>query len=42
MLGNDSFVLRAKEHGALVMDQITNPLDRAVWWIEYAMRQKGK
>ena len=42
MLANDSFAKRAKEHGTLVMDQITQPIDRAVWWIEYAMRHKGR
>ena len=42
ILANDSFANRAKEHGTLVMDQITQPIDRAVWWIEYAMRHKGR
>ena len=42
ILSTDKFAKRAEEHGTLVMDQITNPLDRAVWWIEYAMRHKGK
>ena len=42
ILANDSFANRAKEHGTLVMDQITQPMDRAVWWIEYAMRHKGR
>jgi len=32
---------RAKEHGSLLMDDITKPLDRAIWWLEYAMRYPG-
>lgn len=25
----------------MVMDQINTPLERAVWWLEYAMRYPG-
>ena len=42
ILRNSSYKLRAKEHGRLVMDEMTKPLERAVWWMEYAMRYPGK
>ena len=42
ILSNSSYKLRAKEHGRLVMDEMTKPLERAVWWMEYAMRYPGK
>jgi glucuronosyltransferase len=32
------FISRAKELGAVLIDQIDKPLDRAVWWIEHIMR----
>jgi glucuronosyltransferase len=41
VLTNPRYSQRAKEHGSLLMDDITNPLDRAVWWIEYALRHPG-
>ena len=41
ILSNSSYKLRAEEHGRLVMDEMTKPLERAVWWMEYAMRYPG-
>ena len=32
---------RAREHGSLLMDDINKPLDRAIWWLEYALRHPG-
>ena len=42
ILTDESYKRRAQEHGSLVMDQMTSPLDRAVWWMEYAMRYPGE
>ena len=42
ILNNCSYKSRAEEHGRLVMDEMTKPLERAVWWMEYAMRYPGK
>ena len=42
ILSNSSYQLRAEEHGKLVMDEMTKPLERAVWWMEYAMRYPGE
>ena len=41
ILYDPKFSQRAIEHGTLVMDEMTKPLDRAVWWIEYALRYPG-
>ena len=41
ILTEPKYTQRAIEHGTLVMDEITKPLDRAVWWIEYALRYPG-
>ena len=38
ILNEPIFTLRAKEHGQMVMDQMTTPFERAIWWIEYAIR----
>ena len=42
ILTDESYKRRAQEHGSLVMDEMTSPLDRAVWWMEYAMRYPGE
>ena len=41
ILQNPKFRQRAEEYGQMVMDQMTSPMERAVWWIEYAMRYPG-
>ena len=41
VLTDTKYVRRAQEHGSLLMDDMTKPLDRAVWWIEYALRHPG-
>ena len=38
MLNNPSYTNRAKEFGALAVDQIEHPLERATWWLEHIMR----
>ena len=41
VLNDPAYAERAREHGTLVTDEITKPLDRAIWWLEYAMRHPG-
>ena len=41
VLTDPKYSLRAQKHGTLLMDDITNPLDRAIWWLEYALRHPG-
>ena len=41
VLNDESFAKNAEKHGDLVMDQMNSPLERAIWWIEYAMRHPG-
>ena len=38
MLNDPEYTNRAKEFGALVIDQIQHPLERATWWLEHIMR----
>ena len=38
MLNDPKYTNRAKEFGALVIDQIQHPLERATWWLEHIMR----
>ncbi|XP_071750223.1 LOW QUALITY PROTEIN: UDP-glucosyltransferase 2-like [Lepeophtheirus salmonis] len=40
LLQNSNYTQNAQHWGALVMDQINRPLDRAVWWMEYVIRHK--
>ena len=42
VLDNPKYAKRAEEHGHLLMDDINKPLDRAIWWLEYALRHPGK
>ena len=42
MLTDNRYKEKAIEHGNLLTDQITAPLDRAVWWIEFLIRHPGK
>ncbi len=41
VLHDPTYTNRAQEHGTLVLDEIVKPLDKAVWWMEYAMRYPG-
>ena len=38
MLKDPKYATRAKEIGALTVDQIQHPLQRATWWLEHIMR----
>ena len=38
VLHNPKYTIAAQKFGSLLNDQITKPLDRAVWWIEHIMR----
>jgi hypothetical protein len=41
VLSDPIYTQKAQESGQILMDQQTMPLDRAVWWMEYAMRYPG-
>ena len=41
ILTDPSYTKRAIEHGSLVVDEMVKPLDRGVWWIEYALKYPG-
>lgn len=41
VLTNPSFAKTAQRHGAALNDQMTRPLDRAIWWLEYKLRHPG-
>ena len=41
ILTEPSYTQRAIEHGTLVVDQMVKPLDKGVWWIEYALKYPG-
>ena len=38
VIDDPSYTAAARELGHLLTDQETKPLDRAVWWIEHAVR----
>ena len=38
LLHDPKFAEAAKEVGSTLNDQITRPLDRAIWWVEHVMR----
>ena len=38
MLTDPKYAIRAKEIGALTVDQPQHPLERATWWLEHIMR----
>ena len=42
MLNDPKFATRAKEIGALTVDQIQHPLERATWWLEHIMRHPNE
>ena len=37
-INDPKYTNRAKELGALAVDQIEHPLQRAIWWLEHIMR----
>uniref|UniRef100_W8C4F8 UDP-glucuronosyltransferase 2B10 n=1 Tax=Ceratitis capitata TaxID=7213 RepID=W8C4F8_CERCA len=41
MLSNDSYAKRVAEVSAIYRDQLMDPLDLAVHWVEYVVRHKG-
>ena len=38
LINSPKYVRRAQEHGRLLKDQVTKPLERSVWWIEFLVR----
>ncbi|KAH8383551.1 hypothetical protein KR009_009266 [Drosophila setifemur] len=40
LLGNPKYAIRAKEMSRSFMDRPMSPLDTAVWWTEYALRNR--
>ena len=38
VLNNSKYSSRAQELGSLLLDEINQPLERAIWWIEYVIR----
>lgn len=42
VLENPKYYRNAKKRGALFRDQETKPLDRAIFWLEWAMRHKDR
>ena len=38
VLHEPKYTENAKKYGSVLNDQITRPLDRAIWWIEHIMR----
>ena len=38
VLHDPSYLENAQKYGAILNDQITRPLDRAIWWIEHIIR----
>ena len=41
VLNDPKYAAKAKEHGSLLTDNINNPLDKAVWWLEFILRHPG-
>lgn len=41
LLTNPRYSQRVKKVSALMHDQINNPLDRAIYWVEYVIRHQG-
>ena len=42
ILNDPKYTNRAKEFGALAVDQIEHPLQRATWWLEHIMRHPNE
>lgn len=38
VLNDPKYTKRAREFGALAVDQIQHPLERATWWLEHIMK----
>lgn len=38
VIDDPKFAATAKKYGDLISDQETRPLERAIWWIEHAIR----
>eukprot|EP00095_Tigriopus_kingsejongensis_P005737 maker-scaffold28_size608977-snap-gene-1.14 protein:Tk05737 transcript:maker-scaffold28_size608977-snap-gene-1.14-mRNA-1 annotation:"udp-glucuronosyltransferase 2c1" len=41
VISDPKFTQKAQEYGSAMNDQITRPLERAVWWLEYKLRYPG-
>ncbi|TRY78677.1 hypothetical protein TCAL_13198 [Tigriopus californicus] len=41
VLSDPKFAQTAERHGSALNDQMTRPLDRAIWWLEYKLRHPG-
>ncbi len=41
ILDNRKYTEAAEKWGAMLQDQITQPLDTAIWWLEFALRYPG-
>ena len=42
ILKNPSYSNQARIQGSFMSDQPQHPLDKAVWWMEFLLRHKGK
>lgn len=42
VLENPEYMTTAKRVSSVVFDQKENPLDRAIWWIEYVLRHPNE
>ena len=38
ILDNPKYRKRAQEHGRLLKDQLSEPLEKAIWWMEFLVR----
>lgn len=41
ILEDETYSQRAQTYGAMVMDQMTTPMQRATWWLEYTLKYPG-
>lgn len=41
LLGNKSYLEKAKEISNVFRDNLVDPMEEAMWWIEYVVRNKG-
>ncbi|KAL3285483.1 hypothetical protein HHI36_000015 [Cryptolaemus montrouzieri] len=41
LLGNSSYTEVSKKRSSLLRNQVINPLDNAIWWVEHIIEHKG-